>query len=97
MKKITEHPPETLVELMDIILSRVCSGLKSSRNLLANACTEMEGFRIDPDAPEPEKIEILINYVETLRDENGNVIFSSVEIEEYRAFLKKLTEQEQMK
>ncbi|MCX8173445.1 MAG: hypothetical protein N3F63_02385 [Thermoplasmata archaeon] len=91
MAKKMKRQPETLVELMDIILSRVCRGLKSSRHLLADACTEMEGFGIDPDAPEPEKLEILINYVENLRDEDGNMVFSAVEIQEYRTQLRKLT------
>lgn len=89
-----EERPNTLVELIDIILSKVCRELKSSKQLLANACTDMEGFGIDPDMPDPEKIEILINYVENLKDENGNMVFSGVEIEDYRYYLKELTKKE---
>ncbi|MEM4160983.1 MAG: hypothetical protein QW531_03280, partial [Thermoplasmata archaeon] len=85
-----ERAPETLVELMDIILSKVCRGLKGSRQLLATACTEMESFGIDPEAPEPEKVEILINYIEKLRDESGNMVFTAMEIQEYREYLRKL-------
>lgn len=90
MEKILERRPRNLVELLDIIISKVCRELKNSRQLLANACTEMESFGIDPEAPEPEKLEILINYVEKLRDEKGNVVFTALEINEYRCYLREL-------
>lgn len=93
MEKMIEKEPESLVELMDIILSKVCRGLKTSRRALANACTEMEGFGINPDTPEPEKIEILIDYVSQLKDENGNAVFTAMEIREYRYYLRKLRRQ----
>ncbi|MGB9635729.1 MAG: hypothetical protein ACPL1Y_00545 [Thermoplasmata archaeon] len=83
--------PENLVQLMDVILSRVCRRLKNARAVLGNACEQIETLGINPENPQPEKMEILINYVETLRDENGELVFSALEIREYRRQVRKLS------
>lgn len=88
MERLIEEP-ENLVELLDIILSKICRSLKPSREMLANVCKDLESFGIDPNAPQPEKVEILIEYVAKLKDENGNEIFTQKEIRRYRAYLRR--------
>jgi hypothetical protein len=83
--------PQNLVDLIDLILSRMCRNLKGSKEILYNACTEMESFGINPDKPEPDKVMLLIRYAKRLKDKDGNLVFSEKEIAQYIVYLRKFS------